>query len=187
MTQLSLPGTFQTILIDFPWPEHGGGIRSAARKYKTIPVWRAVETIAGSPLWAPDASGCSVWFWVTANHLEHAFPILRALGVVPVTGFVWRKTGRPAMGQRCRMRHEHLLYGRMGRVPVPAPANRWDSVVDAPRVLDAKGRVVHSAKPDVFLRLIDDHDGTHTRRAELFARTVRPGWSGWGHEYPQGE
>ena len=186
MSQLSLPGVFQTILIDFPWPEHGGGVRSAARKYATVPVKDAVKTIRSSPLWAPDSSRCSVWFWVTANHLEHAFPILVGLGVTPVTGFVWNKVGRPGMGQRCRMRHEHLLYGRIGSVPLPPTSRRWDSVVTAQRVVDANGKVIHSAKPDVFFKLIDDHDGTHTRKAELFARRVRPGWEGWGLEYPKG-
>jgi N6-adenosine-specific RNA methylase IME4 len=180
------PGMFQTILVDFPWPEHGGGVRSAATKYQTVPVKDAVKTIRSSPLWEPDPARCSVWFWATANHLEYAFPILRELGAVPVTGFIWKKIGRPGMGQRCRMMHELLLYARIGSVPVPPPSHRWESVVEAHRVIDEHGKIVHSAKPDIFFKLIEDHDGPETKKAELFARTVRAGWSGWGLEYPKG-
>lgn len=182
--QLTFPGTYQTILLDPPWPEHGGGVRSAARKYATVPVSKMVEVIRSSPQWAPDATCCSVWMWTTANHLPHAFPILNELGVTPVTGVVWVKTGRPGMGQRFRMRHEHLLYGRIGSVPVPSPENRWDSVVELPRVTDENGRIIHSAKPDLFYDLIEEHDGKETRKAELFSRRVRAGWDGWGLEYP---
>lgn len=80
----------------------------------------------------------------------------------------------PGLGQRVRMCHEHLLFGRIGKVPVPETKHRLPSVIYAPR-----GR--HSQKPDEAFSLIETHDG-EGYRLEMFARAARDGWTAWGNE-----
>ena len=86
---------------------------------------------------------------------------------------VWVKD-RIGMGYYARQRHELLLIGRRGDLPVPEPADRPDSVVEAPL-----GR--HSEKPTEVADLIR-RMYPHLPRVELFARTSRDGWDAWGNE-----
>lgn len=81
----------------------------------------------------------------------------------------------PGTGQRLRGLHEHLLYGRIGMTPVPAPVDRLPSVVFAPRTKR------HSEKPQAAYDLIERHD-PQGARLEMFARDARPGWASWGDE-----
>ena len=80
----------------------------------------------------------------------------------------------PGLGQRLRLCHKHLLYGRIGRVPVPSTSNRVPSVIYAPRAR-------HSQKPVEAYELIEKHDGAG-RRLEWFARARRETWEAWGNE-----
>ncbi len=62
----------------------------------------------------------------------------------------------------------------MSRNFAPAPADRPDSVVEAPRL-------EHSAKPEVFYDTIERmYPGMP--KIELFARNQRDGWVVWGNE-----
>ena len=176
---------YKTIAMDPPWMERGGGKvkRGADRHYPLVPTAKLPDVIKGSGLYYPDLDeGCSLWMWATANFLGDAIWLMRELGAQYVTNAVWVKEGPPGLGQRFRMMHEHLLYGRIGySVPVPPPANRLPSVVIAPR-----GR--HSEKPAEAYRLIETHDAHLTRlgntphRLEMFARVPRPGWDVWRNE-----
>ena len=80
------------------------------------------------------------------------------------------------MGYYARQRHELLLVGTQGNLPTPEPANRPDSVIEAPRG-------AHSAKPEVVYGLIErmypEYRGLWL---ELFARGHREGWQVWGYE-----
>lgn len=177
---------YKTILMDPPWQESGGGKikRGADRHYPLVPTAKLPDVIRGSGLFTPDVEeGCSLWMWATANFLDDAIWLMAELGAEYVTNAVWIKEGPPGLGQRMRMMHEHLLYGRFGSVPVPAPANRLPSVIIAPRT-------VHSAKPRESYELIEKHDarlgGTAHHRLEMFARSTRPGWDSWGNEVAHG-
>lgn len=77
------------------------------------------------------------------------------------------------LGQYLRGAHELCLLGVRGDAMVPAPADRLPSVVFAPRGL-------HSAKPPVAYAVIERV--SPGPRAEMFARTPRPGWAVWGNE-----
>jgi N6-adenosine-specific RNA methylase IME4 len=69
---------------------------------------------------------------------------------------------------------EHLLIGRRGDVPAPAPGDQFPGVIEAPR-----GR--HSEKPDVFAEHIQ-RLFPNVPKLEMFAREARPGWDVWGNE-----
>jgi N6-adenosine-specific RNA methylase IME4 len=78
------------------------------------------------------------------------------------------------MGHITRGAHEHVILAKRGR---PKILDRGvPSVVFAPR-----GR--HSEKPDALLEMTERL--VAGPRLELFARRRRPGWIGWGLEYPQ--
>lgn len=168
--------TYKTILMDPPWQERGGGKikRGADRHYALVPTVQLPDVIVGSGLFRPDTDGCSLWVWATANFLTDALWLMEKLGADYVTNVVWVKEGAPGLGQRFRMMHEHLLYGRIGKVPVPVPENRLPSVIIAPR-----GK--HSQKPEDSFTVIERHDPPG-HRLEMFSRTPRPGWDAWGNE-----
>lgn len=193
--------TQKSIVMDPNWNERGGGKskRGADRHYKTATKESILKTIVWDSPFNPDYNGCSLWCWVTVNHLPDALWLLEELGSTYVTNAVWVKAETaeviqasgicktaiipqaPGLGQRMRMCHELLLYSRIGRVPVPAPADRMPSVIYAPR---AK----HSQKPQEAFDLIERHDGffEKERRLELYARSPRDGWTVWGDEVENG-
>lgn len=175
---------FTTILLDPPWPERGGGksVRGAQRHYPLVAVRDMPSLIRKSTAWRP-ADACSVWMWATVNHLDDALWLMRMLGARYITNVVWVKGERDnngvrlqhgGLGQRFRIGHEHLLYGRIGNVPKPPPESRLPSVLVAPRRR-------HSQKPEESFRLIETHDPPGLRM-EMFARTPREGWHSWGNE-----
>ena len=176
--------TFRCIAADPPWAEKGGGKvkRGADRHYGTLNYAEIVDVMRAyfSEVGIPDPAGCLLWMWATNNHLVGALDVMKDLGFRYVTNLVWvktTKTGLPhvGLGQRTRQRHEPLLLGVMGNVPVPDPPNRPHSVIEA-----ARGR--HSEKPaEAYARIERACDGP---RLEVFARAARPGWTVVGNEAP---
>lgn len=177
--------SFRCIVSDPPWAEVGGGKskRGADAHYNVI---RDPADIVAThrKLWAdiggPDPSGCVLWMWATSNHLPDALEVMAGLGFRYVTSLVWVKTtttGKPhvGLGQRTRQRHELLLLGTMGKVPVPAPPDRPHSVIEA-----ARGK--HSEKPGAAFEAIEKaYEGP---RLEVFGRAPRAGWTVVGDQAP---
>jgi N6-adenosine-specific RNA methylase IME4 len=147
------------------------------------------------PLFAPDPEGCLLWTWATRNYRDMAHWLIKALGFRYVTDFVWVK-GRigethpvstfglagerecfvlqhGGLGQWSQSQHEHLLMAKIGKVPLPAKADRPRSVIIAPR----EG---HSVKPKVFYTMMEMLG--QAPRLEMFAREPRAGWTVWGDE-----
>ena len=75
-----------------------------------------------------------------------------------------------------RDRHELLYIAVRGKgLPAPAPGTQSDSIISI-----KKGK--HSAKPEQFRKLIDDHY-PGVGKIELFGRGTAPdGWIFWGDE-----
>lgn len=181
--------TYRTLLLDPPWAERGGGKikRGADRHYDVATTPKILNAVLESGVWRPASPGASVWMWATVNFLPDALWLMDKLGARYVTNAVWVKAtpvgdGRiqpqaPGLGQRMRVCHEHLLFGRIGKVPVPAPQQRLPSTIYAPRTK-------HSAKPPEVYSRIEQHDGPGAR-CELFARNAYPGWDAWGNEAPK--
>jgi N6-adenosine-specific RNA methylase IME4 len=135
----------------------------------------SLEEICALPVAELATPNAMLFLWSPTPILEQAFSVIRAWGFEYRTAFVWIKqpTGT---GLYLRQRHEHLLVARRGEFPTPVPANRPDSVIEAPR----RG---HSVKPDQAHELIE-RMYPDLPRIELFARQARPGWSRWGKEAP---
>jgi N6-adenosine-specific RNA methylase IME4 len=173
----ALPGTFQVIYADPPWRyEMPGGMtpqqRAVERHYTTMSDDEIVaELVERRTARVADDAIC--FLWATNPKLPEALHVLEAWGFTYRTNLAWMKD-QIGMGFYVRGQHELLLIGRRGDFPVPSPSNRPPSVLNA-----ARGR--HSAKPVEVYELIE-RMYPDAQRAELFARSRRPGWASWGAE-----
>ena len=184
-TMRATPTPFRCISTDPPWAENGSGKvkRGANRHYATMKTADIIDVHRRyfAEVGGPDPAGCLLWMWATSNHLLDAIEVMQALGFRYVTSMVWVKvtsTGKPhvGLGQRTRQRHELLLLGVMGKVAIPAPPDRPDSVIVA-----ARGK--HSEKPqDAYDRIQRACAGP---RLEVFGRAAREGWTVVGNEAPK--
>jgi N6-adenosine-specific RNA methylase IME4 len=161
-------GEWNVLLADPPWRYEENSVQpywQIESQYPTL----ALEEICA--LRVPAAEQAVLFLWATAPKLPDALQVMAAWGFAYRTNAVWVKH-RPGMGYYFRGRHELLLVGRRGEMPVPEPGCRPDSVVDARR-----GR--HSEKPEIVHALIEAMY-PNAARLELFARRSRPGWDSWG-------
>lgn len=174
-------GKFGVIVEDFEWDyevrsRETGMDRHAANHYETADDAHTPEEIVArtAARFACAADNCVLWQWVPAPHLAIGLKVMELRGFKYVSNYVWRK---PTIitGWWARFKHEHLLIGVKGSVPCPAPGTQWDSDIEA-----ALGK--HSAKPELFLEMIEQYFPTW-RKIELNRRgPARPGWSAWGNE-----
>ena len=182
---------YKTILIDPPWPEHGGGKskRGADRHYPLMSVRR----IAALPVGELAAEDAHLWLWATGNFLAHAIDCARGWGFRYVNFRPWVKATAnyemcsderggerellivrpqpPGLGQYMRCDAEILLFCVRGMPMMP----KWKprQTIYAPR-----GR--HSAKPLIVHEQIERMSPGPW--LEMFARQKREGWAAWGNE-----
>ena len=167
--------SFATTLMDPPWPEHGAGAckRGADRHYPLIKVRDMAATILLSGVWAP-APNAHLYMWVTNNYLPQGLRLMSDLEFRYVTNLCWVKD-RSGLGQYFRGRHELLLFGVRGDgYEVRTDRRDLDTCFGLPRG-------AHSAKPLDFYEHIEARsEGPYL---EMFARSERPGWCGWGNQF----
>ena len=160
-----------------PYSRETGVDRAADNHYPTsetdVIMARDVPSIA--------ADDCALFLWATVPMLQDAFAVINAWGFTYKSHVIWLKTDanieKPALGTGYWFRncHELLLVGTKGNLPAPAMGDQEASVIAAP-----VGE--HSAKPDIFLRLIEYYF-PNLPKIELNRRgPARPGWKAWGNE-----
>lgn len=158
---------YPVLYVDPPWQyEHGISLsRDIETKYGTM----SFEQLKALKLPAADPS--ILYLWSTNSHLAQAITLMAHWGFSYRTNMVWVK---PSIGPGywVRSRHELLLIGIKGDMPVPI--DKPDSVVEAKRL-------GHSAKPGVVRQLIEAAY-PELPRIELFARGKHKGWDVWGNE-----
>jgi N6-adenosine-specific RNA methylase IME4 len=174
--QLALPTRkFGVIVADpewrfEPWSRETGLDRAADNHYPTS----ALEVIKSRDVASIAADDCVLFLWATAPMLPQALSVMDAWGFEYRSNYVWVKD-RIGTGYWNRNAHEHLLIGVRGKIPAPAMGTQWDSVVEAP-----VGE--HSAKPSIFLEMIEEYY-PNLPKIELNCRGKgRPGWAIWGNE-----
>jgi N6-adenosine-specific RNA methylase IME4 len=162
-------GPFPVLYADPPWRyEYSeSSTREVENNYPTM----SLDEIKA--LNVPACDDAVLFLWATSPKLEEALEVLNAWGFAYRTCMVWAKD-KIGMGYYARQRHELLLIGKRGNLPVPDPEDRPDSVVMAPRT-------EHSEKPEVFYEIIERMYPTQ-ERVELFARHERNGWAAWGNQ-----
>ena len=147
-----------------PYSRETGTDRAADNRYQTM------DTDAIKALKVPAADDCVLFLWATIPMLPQALEVMAAWGFTYKSQFVWVKD-KAGTGYWAREQHELLLIGTRGNIPVPAPGERYNSVIEAPC-----GQ--HSEKPAIVYDMIDGMFPT-LPRLEMFARGATLGWDRW--------
>jgi N6-adenosine-specific RNA methylase IME4 len=152
------------------WSRETGLDRAADNHYPTSDL----NVIKARDVASIAADDCVLFLWSPANRVGDAIDVMRGWGFAYVTQIVWGKT-RAGTGYWVRDKHEVLLIGRRGKPPAPAPGTQCESLIVAPQ-----GE--HSAKPEIFLEIIERYF-PNLPKIELNRRGApRPGWAAWGNE-----
>jgi len=160
-----------TIVIDPPWDWGDEGdcdqLGRARPTYATMPF----EDILALPIPALTQSNAHIYLWITNRSLPKGFVLLEAWGFRYITALTWCKPSF-GMGNYFRGQTEHVLFGVRGSLPLlRKDQGTWFA---APR----PGQ--HSGKPGEFYGLVERCSPGPWM--EMFQRTPRPGWIGWGAE-----
>ena len=167
---------YGVIYADPPW-RYESGIGSPSRNIENHYPTMALDDICALPVADIAAADSLLYLWTPPPLLLQATEVIDAWGFTYRTSMVWVKHAI-GMGYYARQRHELLLIAKRGSPPHPLPADRPDSVIEAPR-----GK--HSAKPDAVYGILDRaYPGAP--KIELFSRSPREGWAAWGNEAQPG-
>lgn len=148
--------------------------RGASKHYACMPV----ADICAMELPVDRREPGVLFLWRVAAMQNEALAVIAAWGYTLKSELVWLKqtTGGKrsfGMGHYVRASHETCLIATRGKGVLPATRSQR-SVFEAPVG-------VHSEKPGAFYRIVEEMY-PHTRRVEMFARTVRQGFEQHGHE-----
>jgi N6-adenosine-specific RNA methylase IME4 len=153
-----------------PWSRETGMSRAADNHYPTS----CTDVIASRNVRSIAADDCVLFLWATGPMMPHALVVMAAWDFDYKAQYVWGKD-KIGPGYWNREKHELLLIGTRGKVPCPAQGTQQPSLIMAPR-----GK--HSAKPELFLEMIE-HYFPRLPKIELNRRGApRPGWDAWGAE-----
>ena len=171
------PFGFDMLMVDPPWAfalrSEKGEAKSPQAQYACMPL-DAIKALPVAQLARGDAF---LWLWATNPMLPQALAVMAAWGFTFSTSGTWVKTtsgGKLAFGTGYVLRSasEPFLIGRLGR---PRAGRAVRSVIMAPAR-------EHSRKPDEAYAAAEALLPGALRRADLFSREARSGWTAWGHE-----
>lgn len=169
---------FDVIMADPPWSfenwSEAGEVKNAKAQYACMPT----ADICALPVGHLASGDCWLWLWATHPMLREAMQVMDAWGFRFVTSGVWVKrgatTGKLAFGTGYVLRScsELFLIGKVGEPQSLDKSTR--GVIESPRRQ-------HSRKPDLAYATAERLFGP-ARRADLFSRQTRHGWTSWGAE-----
>ncbi len=168
-------GQFDFIMADPPWNFETYSAKGHGKSAHAHYACMDLPAIRDLPVWKLAAPDCLLWLWATNPMLPHAVHTLRAWGFSFSSAGVWVKfdeEGKLQKGTGMRLigASEPFLIAVRGQ-PKTAPIC---GVVEGPRR-------EHSRKPDQAYGAAETMM-PGARRADLFARQSRPGWTAWGAE-----
>src|SRR5262249_4438451 len=138
------------------------------------PTSAVAKIIAECDVPSISADDCVLFLWATVPMLPQCLQVMQEWGFEYKSQFAWHKM-KAGTGYWNRNTHELLLIGTRGKPPGPAMGDQYHSLIQRPA-----GE--HSAKPDVFLEIIEKYFPT-LPKIELNRRgEPRPGWDAWGDE-----
>lgn len=175
------------LVADCPWKLNDqlpGPGRGAEKHYSCLDV-EQLKTFP-LPVEVSDASAAVLFFWRLASMPEEAYQVIRAWGFVPKAELVWVKKTKNdlvhfGMGNYTRASHETAIIAIKGKPSDCRPGlKNVRSIFETDLAFEAQiGR--HSEKPDEFYNIVEQMY-PESKKFELFARTVRPGWTQEGDE-----
>jgi N6-adenosine-specific RNA methylase IME4 len=175
LAQIALPTKKYGVIVADPewkfdvWSEKGKD-RAAENHY---PV-SALDEIKARDIPSISAEDCVLFLWATSPMLPQCLEVMKAWDFTYKSNFCWGKN-KAGTGYWNRNTHELLLIGTRGHVPAPAMGTQYHSLINAPIS-------EHSAKPDIFLEIIENYFPS-LPKIELNRRgAARPGWDAWGNE-----
>lgn len=169
--ELKTDKAYPVLYCDPPWRyEHcESDSRAIENQYPTMEL----GDICVLPIGKITTPDCILFMWATSPKLAEAMSVLKAWGFIYRTCAVWVKD-KIGMGYYFRQQHELLLVATKGNIPVPQPSARVSSIIEGKREK-------HSAKPEYVYGIIESMYPEFDK-CELFQRTPRKGWHGWGNQ-----
>lgn len=172
------PMSFDFAMVDCPWSfkawsEAGKVEKAADAHYSTM----SMDDLAALPVADLGRGDAIFWVWATHPMIDQQIALCRRWGLNFVTTGVWVKTtvnGKLAFGTGYRLRcaSEPFIICTLGK---PESVRTIRTAFLAPI-----GR--HSEKPDEAYSIAEQMMPQALRRADIFSRRSRPGWTAWGDE-----
>ena len=181
-----LDKSFDLAVIDPPWAFRSGNY-SKSKTFNGLATYPTQPLIELKALPVRDIlnNPGAVFLWCTPATMLEAMELIKSWKLKFVTVFhVWvkiQKDGTPVFGTGAYVRNstEFLLLARHGNGLTKKIKNHSTrQVIFAPRLK-------HSEKPQIFQTIIEDFFDL-PKRIELYARSIRRGWSAWGLEISDG-
>lgn len=166
-------GGFSIVLADPPWNFTGNSKEKPGKNARAHYPTMSPADIAAIRVRDLVADDALLLMWVTVPFAELALKVVKAWGFSYKSQLTWPKS-RIGTGYYARNKHEMVYVCRRGRFPVAAPA------IFPTSIIPGKTRE-HSRKPEWVAEVIDARF-PEAPRAELFARTARPGWVALGNQ-----
>jgi N6-adenosine-specific RNA methylase IME4/ParB-like chromosome segregation protein Spo0J len=162
-------GPFRVIVADPPWAYDNRAADASHRASNPYPSM-TIEQIKAVKVADIAHEDCVLWLWTTNSHMRHAYAIIDAWGFVEKTVLTWVKNSF-GTGDWLRGQTEHCILAVRGK-PTVTLSNQ-STVVHGPLR-------EHSRKPEQFYALVESL--CPGSKVELFQRTPRDGWAGYGDE-----
>lgn len=167
-------GPFDLILADPPWRYEGAtvdGSREIENQYPTASLEQIFTHFDQAEVNPKKES--ILFLWATAPKLDESLQVMRAWRFDYRSCAVWDKE-KIGMGYWWRIQHELLLVGVRGNPSRTPECERISSIFREPRTS-------HSRKPECIYAWIERAFPAAVK-LEMYQRTPRPGWAGWGNE-----
>ncbi len=173
--------TYDIFVIDPPWPQGKGGIRSArplqgrSLDYETM-SFDDIFLLLSSKILISATQNHSVFMWNTERSLSECDSRMNLLGYKRHCRFIWDKGNGVAPAFSIRYSHEYLVwYYKEKFTPIDKSVRGKFMTVfkETPRA--------HSRKPDIAYRIIDEMY-PQSPRIDVFSREKRDGWDQFGDQ-----
>lgn len=160
---------FKTIVIDPPWDWRDQGAVDQFGRTKPDYATMRLSEIEVLPI--PDLAepNAHLYLWVTNYCLRDGLDLCDLWGFRYITLLTWCKPSI-GVGNYFRVNTEHVIFGVRGSMPILR--NDMGTHFTAPR------EGPHSTKPTAFYEIVEACSPGPW--LEMFARTIRPGWTQWG-------
>ena len=168
---------FDVVMADMPWPWMAYSEKGLAKSPEAHYATMKFEDIAALPVGDLLAPGGVLFLWCTWPLIHRQTQMPKRWGLEIKTGGVWAK--RTESG-KLRWGTGYLLRSVCEPFVIATLKNSGFRGPSETNLIDGLARE-HSRKPDEAYQLIE-RILPDARRADLFARESRPGWTPFGFE-----